>query len=99
MASITFSGLGSSTVVEMDDAALMAVIEAVNMLELGKMADEPGLFVIKKAIAGWEHSVKLYQETKARKVADEAVAIELAKLRESVNIIVDGEQETKPEKK
>ena len=102
MASITFNGPGldgqpSETVVNMDDAALLAVIEAVNMLELGKLHETPGLFVIERAVAGWKHCVQLYQEGKARKTADEAVEAQLAPLRDSIRITVDGVEIPKPE--
>ena len=95
MASITFNGPGldgtpSETIVNMDDAALLAVIEAVNMLELGKLHETPGLFVIQRALDGWKHCVKLYQEQQAKKTADEAVEQSLAPLRESITITVDG---------
>ena len=95
MASITIRGPGLDgviveTVVSMSDQAFLATVEAVNMLELGRLHESPGLFVIDKMIAGWKHQVALYQRNKGNAAVDIAVAAAIAPLEESVKVFVDG---------
>lgn len=94
MASITFEGPDAqgnriSTVIQMDDAALALVVEAVCATE-GYVGDAPGLFVINKSIETWKHTVNLYQKAKAEAMITASVAQTIAPLVESLVVSVNG---------
>lgn len=94
MASITFEGPDAqgnriSTVVQMDDAALALVVEAVCATE-GYVGDSPSLFTINKAIESWRHTVNVHQKAKADAAAAVTIAQAIAPLDQSVVVSVNG---------
>jgi hypothetical protein len=95
MASITFvgptlTGDTSTTVLNMDDNAFLAVVQAVCATE-NYNGDNPGLFVLQKTVANWIHVTTHYQTKLAHEAANAQVTEALAPLQQSVAVQIDGQ--------
>lgn len=88
MATITFEGPNptnpgarATTVVTITDEALLAIVEAICVTE-NYTGDEPGKFVIQRAVNNWMHAAELYRRNMKYAAADQELETEFKPMRQ-----------------
>lgn len=95
MASITFEGpdasnpeLRATTIVNISDEAMLAVVQAFCELEgyNPEIHTGPGLFTIQKTVEFWTQKAEYNISTKAKKQAEQSVQDSLTALKGSISV-------------